>query len=142
VGRSCQRVTLAGAWLPHDDAQHDKPEIRKLRLLLLRLASDASGEVVATVAAIRRTLAASGMDIHDLAAMIGAPASPPAPSLALEPVRMARASIARAGLWKPVELDFLANAARLGAAGWLGLSEKQATWLRYLYQRAMLGKEA
>jgi predicted N-acetyltransferase YhbS len=50
-----------------------KPNIRKLRLLLPRLASDASGEVVATVAAIRRTLAARGMDLHDLAAMIGAP---------------------------------------------------------------------
>jgi hypothetical protein len=119
-----------------------KPDIRKLRLLLPRLASDASGEVVATVAAIRRTLAASGMDLHDLAAMIGAPASPPAPLLAPEPVRMSRACIVRAGLWKPFELDFLANAARLGAAGWPGLSGKQAAWLRDLYQRAMLAKEA
>lgn len=39
--------------------------------MLPRLASDHPGEVVATVAAIRRTLAAEGEDLHDLARSIG-----------------------------------------------------------------------
>ena len=43
----------------------------RLGRLLPRLASDAPGEVVATVAAIRRTLDRAGLDLHDLAARLG-----------------------------------------------------------------------
>lgn len=40
---------------------------RKLAALLPRLATDSDGEVLATVAAIRRVLKAEGSDLHDLA---------------------------------------------------------------------------
>jgi hypothetical protein len=44
------------------------PTIAKL---IPRLASDHDGEVLATVAAIRRTLASQKLDLHDLAKSIG-----------------------------------------------------------------------
>jgi hypothetical protein len=50
------------------------PIAPKLAKLLPRLATDAEGEVVATVAAIRRTLAGHGADLHDLAAAVTRPA--------------------------------------------------------------------
>lgn len=43
----------------------------RIAKLLPRLASDHDGEVIATVAAIRRTLEAEGDDLHDLARSIG-----------------------------------------------------------------------
>lgn len=46
--------------------------IPKLKLLIPRLASDSDGEVVATVAAIARTLKSNGADLHDLAAALDA----------------------------------------------------------------------
>ena len=42
-----------------------------LTKLVPRLATDADGEVLATVRAIRDVLAAEGLDLHDLAAAIG-----------------------------------------------------------------------
>jgi hypothetical protein len=42
----------------------------KLAPLVRMLAAPHDGEVLATVAAIRRTLAASGQDLHDLARLI------------------------------------------------------------------------
>ena len=62
------------------------PDLRtlgpKLAKLIPRLASDHDGEVVATVAAIRRTLQAGGADLHDFAGAvqtIGLPAVKAAP---------------------------------------------------------------
>jgi hypothetical protein len=40
--------------------------------LIPRLASNHDGEVIATVRAIRRTLASSGADLHDLCIRLGA----------------------------------------------------------------------
>lgn len=51
-----------GVWLMNLD---------RLTKLLPRLASDHDGEVVATVAAIRRTLDADGADLHALADLLG-----------------------------------------------------------------------
>jgi hypothetical protein len=42
----------------------------KIALLIPRLASNFGGEVIATVAAIRRLLSASGNDLHDLARLV------------------------------------------------------------------------
>ncbi len=42
----------------------------KIRKILPRLGSDAPGEVIATVEALRRALAADGLTFHDLAAAI------------------------------------------------------------------------
>jgi hypothetical protein len=50
----------------------------KLAILIPRLASDFDGEVVATVRAICRILAADGHDLHDLARVVS-PAPPKAP---------------------------------------------------------------
>ena len=50
------------------------PEVRdKLAKLVPRLASDQDGEVVATVAAIRRVLQSAALDLHDLAETIRRP---------------------------------------------------------------------
>lgn len=48
----------------------------KISKLIPRLARDHDGEVVATVAAIRRTLAAAGLDFHALAKALGTPVPP------------------------------------------------------------------
>jgi hypothetical protein len=53
------------------------PALPKLRRLIPRLATDADGEIIATVRAIRRVLAAEGLDLHDLADAIDA--RPPYP---------------------------------------------------------------
>jgi hypothetical protein len=45
----------------------------KVLKMIPRLASDHDGEVVATVAAIRRTLEGAGLSLHDLAAAVSAP---------------------------------------------------------------------
>src|SRR5262249_14016447 len=45
--------------------------------LIRRLGSNHPGEVLATVAAIKRTLASDGRDLHDLAQMVDAPAIVP-----------------------------------------------------------------
>lgn len=49
----------------------------RLALLIPRLASDHDGEIVATAAAIDRTLKSAGCDWHDLASVVS---SPPAAS--------------------------------------------------------------
>jgi hypothetical protein len=57
-------------------AYHAQPLRRNLELaarlakLLPRLASPHDGEVIATVAAIRRTLGSAGLDLHDLARIV------------------------------------------------------------------------
>lgn len=50
----------------------------RLALLIPRLASQHDGEAVATVRAIERILASAGLDLHDVARAIAAPAAPDA----------------------------------------------------------------
>ena len=50
---------------------------QRLGLLIPRLGSDHDGEVIATVAAIRRTLESARADLHDLAAVVRSCAEPP-----------------------------------------------------------------
>jgi hypothetical protein len=50
--------------------------LEKLAKLIPRLASNHPGEVVATVAAIRRTLQNAGADLHDLGEALDADAAP------------------------------------------------------------------
>ena len=52
------------------------PILPKLSRLVPRLASDADGEIVATVRAINRTLRGAGLDWHDFTSAL-APALPP-----------------------------------------------------------------
>lgn len=109
----------------------------KLGRLLPRLASDAPGEVVATVAAIRRTLDRAGLDLHDLAARL---TDTPEPAALAQPDPWDGADLLALALWlrahahdrlSPPQADFVANAARLLKAG-RALTPKQARWLRDL----------
>jgi len=115
----------------------------KLGRLLPRLASDAPGEVVATVAAIRRTLDRAGLDLHDLAARLAETPRPVRPPRPKPEPRAPRdgADLLALALWlharaldrlTPKQADFVATAARLLTAG-RGLTPKQATWLRDLH---------
>lgn len=109
----------------------------KLSRLLPRLASDAPGEVVATVAAIRRTLDRAGLDLHDLAARLTdtpdrAALAPPDPCDGADLLALALWLRAHAlDRLSPPQADFVANAARLLKAG-RALTPKQARWLRDL----------
>jgi hypothetical protein len=53
------------------------PVAEKLSKLIPRLATNHDGEIVATVAAIGRTLQSAGLDFHDLAAALREEPSPP-----------------------------------------------------------------
>lgn len=116
----------------------------KITRLLPRLASDAPGEVVATVAAIRRTLDRAGLDLHDLAARLADDPEPAAP----EPPGDGGDLLAMA-LWLHAnafdrltarQADFVATVARLLTRG-RALTPKQATWLRKLYAQHVTRKE-
>ena len=71
------------------------PTLPKLEKLVPRLASDADGEVVATVRAIDRTLRGAGCDWHDLTEVL-APLRPQAvPKARPEPQRAPTGAWAR-----------------------------------------------
>ena len=110
----------------------------KLGRLLPRLASDAPGEVVATVAAIRRTLDRAGLDLHDLAARLTeAPASV---VVKQEPAPQARDLLTMAAGLRAYAMhrltanqrDFVLKASGLLAAG-RALTPKQQKFLRDLH---------
>ena len=61
------------------------PVRERLAKLVPMLASDKDGEVLATAAAIRRTLATAGADLHDLVAMFNPTVAPPAAPIWKEP---------------------------------------------------------
>lgn len=109
----------------------------KLRLLIPRLASDADGEVVATVAAIRRLLERHGLDLHDLAAALGPQSAPQdaAPQPLDLPSDMALLCLLSGVAWKPHEDKFLNQMLRFG--DWSRLSIKQENWLRGLLARTL-----
>lgn len=110
----------------------------KLARLIPRLASDHDGEVIATVAAIRRTLDRAGLSLHDLAARL-AEATPvhreakPEPKQA-NPHRaehLARAVWLRDNVLDDLtekQANFVAKAIGLLQAGH-ALSDRQAGWL-------------
>lgn len=112
----------------------------RLSKLIPRLASDHEGEVVATVAAIRRTLENGGLDLHALAAAIGEPPKPtviyrseparaePSRSHQMDARRCLQSGIA----WKPHEAEFL----RQMASAFRRPTEKQRDWLDGLLDRA------
>ena len=111
----------------------------KIALMIPRLASDADGEIIATVRAIDRQLRAAGLDFHDLVSRL---TSAPVP----EPMQRTRPDPAEPSLFDMASwlrfhaLDRLTGNQRdfvVKACGILGsgrrLSEKQAAWLRNLY---------
>lgn len=115
----------------------------KIARLVPRLATEADGEVLATVRAIGRTLAAAGADWHDLAAALRPALPPPGPSGMAEPgpheLREAAEWLARRmDRLTPREADFVANAGALLRRG-RGLSPRQAAWLWGLREQVARG---
>lgn len=115
----------------------------RLGRLLPRLASDAPGEVVATVQAIRRTLDRAGLDLHDLAQRLTEAPRPvqPEPRKPEPHAQRERADLLAMAQWLRLhaldrltarQADFVATAARLLTAG-RTLTPKQAKWLRDLH---------
>ena len=116
------------------------PIAGKLARLLPRLASDKDGEVLATVVAIRRQLAAQDLDLHDLARalepqpaeVVYVAAEPPEPRTWSELARWIAHN--DRGRLKSHERSFVEEMARrLVLRG--EPSEKQAAWLRGLYAK-------
>jgi len=107
--------------------------------LIPRLASDHDGEVLATVAAIRRTLAAGGRDLHDLARLVARTPRTAGTSenhgRGLDPLAMARACLNSGVRYTERALKFLTDIEHLGRRG-CRLSSKQLEWLTALYARA------
>jgi hypothetical protein len=125
------------------DIYDARPPFRNSNLtiskLIPRLASDHDGDVLATVAAIRRTLAANGSDLHDLARLVAC-----TPRTArtnqnhgrdLDPLAMARVCLNSGVLYTDRALKFLTDVEHLGRRG-CPLSSKQLEWLTALYARA------
>jgi hypothetical protein len=110
------------------------PVTPKLVKLIPMLGTDKSGELVATVHAIRRTLESAGCDLHDLAIVIERSALPVVvdidhqePKAALRPWQDTALQCLHhgAGKLRPAEADFL----RLMLTWPSEPSEKQARWL-------------
>ena len=121
------------------------PIAPKLAVLVPRLASDHDGEIVATVRAIRRTLAGAGADLHDLAAAVTRPpverirvyGEEPGPQ-PLTPARMVTRLWACSHQLTPREHDFIENMRRQawrGAA--MRCSPKQRAWLEAIHARVI-----
>ena len=121
------------------------PIAPKLAKLLPRLATEADGGIIATVAAIRRTLAGHGADLHDLAAAVARPPversrvygeeAGPQP---LTPAGMVTRLWACSHQLTPRELDFIGNLQRQawrGAA--MRVTPKQRAWLEAIHARVI-----
>lgn len=111
----------------------------KLSRLIPRLASDHDGEVIATTAAIRRSLDRAGLSLHDLAARLAdvTPVEPRAkPKPEPKPDQHA-ADLLEKAVWlrdhvvddlSTKQANFVAKAIGLLQAGH-SLTDKQAGWL-------------
>lgn len=113
-------------------SQAIEPAAAKLAKLVPLLSSDKPSEIVATVAAIGRTLASAGIDFNDLAcalpaALIECVAEQDEPTVADMIVWLGR----RLDLLSERERDFVWNLSRLRRTP----TEKQVDWLRALYDR-------
>lgn len=112
----------------------------KLTRLLPRLASDSDGEVLATVAALRRTLDRAGLDLHDLAARLQETPRPVSPGPHTEhrdtSLFQMAASLREDALHRLTlnQRDFIVRATGLLAQG-RPLTAKQEAWLRTLYRK-------
>ena len=110
---------------------------KKVALLVPRLGSDFEGEVVATVRAIGRTLAADGHDLHDLADAVRGDVLRAATRTVNNPdwrstVRFIR--LYGAGLLSPWEAEFIESLAAM-PAHWRRLSPKQEGRLDAIAER-------
>jgi hypothetical protein len=109
------------------------PVAPRLAKLLPRLASPHDGEVLATVAAILRTLEGAGLDLFALAEAIGE-APPKRRSLETWAELAAWCREHDGGRLTEAEARFVAQMADRLVFGGLP-SERQASWLRSIYAR-------
>jgi hypothetical protein len=114
---------------------------RKLALLIPLLASDKDGEVIAAVTAIRKTLAGTGSDLHELARAISAPTQIVYKTVFREAERPAGEWAAKANYCNaardalaPKEREFVADMA-VRLQHMREPTEKQAAWLDAIFHR-------
>ena len=115
------------------------PELNvRLQRLIPKLSSEATGEVIATVEAIKRTLDKAGLDLHDLAARLSEVSRPvhqndkshiEHPGLLLMARWLLGNSFSRL---THKEIGFVQNVEKILTKG-RPLSPSQANWLRDLY---------
>jgi len=121
----------------------------KIAKLIPRLATDHDGEVLATVQAIRRTLAAAGLDLHDLVgALNGRPVDHSEPEPKPEPTvrepqswfQLCDICLDWPDLLTEKEADFLQD---IGPRLVMGAepTEKQAAWMRAIYAKVARAAE-
>jgi hypothetical protein len=103
------------------------PIAGRLQKLVPLLASDKSGEVVATVEAISRLLRSHGLDFHDLAKAITAP--PPAPLHDNDWARLIEHLLDASDQLSERDVEFLQSVKKFVATG-RAPSPKQAKWIR------------
>jgi hypothetical protein len=102
------------------------------------LGSSQDGEVLGAVAALRRTLAAEKLDLHDLAGFIARPSSAAGTTnngQGFDPVAAAQFCLASPVAFDDREVKFLLNIEHLIRRGYR-LTAKQAKWLGDLHLRA------
>lgn len=123
----------------------------RLSKLIPRLATDHDGEVLATVAAIRRTLEGAGLDLHALAAVLSDPSPAPRPKAPRRAPRKKKSKapdpMAEVAIWcrdneagrlNPREREFIHDMIeRLHL--WGDLTEKQAAWLHVIHAKLQRG---
>jgi hypothetical protein len=111
-----------------EQALRCNPELAsRLAKLIPRLASTHDGEVLATVAAIRRTLESAGLSIHDLAAALTIGTPIPGRPQEDDWLTIARWCRDRRHILNDRERDFVANMVSL--CRWREPTERQAAWL-------------
>ena len=117
------------------------PQVAKLIRLL---ASPVDGEVIATVAALRRVLSSANLDLHNLANVVEFCAHREAPQIAstiaddLDVREMIRRCCEYSDLLSVKELAFVRSMAK-----WRGEpTERQMAWLSSLYERCLEGHDA
>lgn len=116
------------------------PVADRLGKLLPRLASDHDNEVLATVAAIKRTLEAAGADLHDLtAALTARQVRPTTPNTPPHPDPAARSYPYGSSTWTPPELTETSDwreAARQCLAHLLRFNEREREFIGTMTRKA------
>ena len=128
--------------------------VERLAKLIPMLSSDKQGEVLATVAAIGRTLQNAGCDWHDLAKNIGIPAAQPQPRYTNAPYKQHKPKPTKLEPWHVIAASCIELGEKFGLThkeyGFLmGIidsvycpSQKQMKWLYGIEAKLIRKKQA